>query len=62
MKPRLENSLPNLKISFLFQKMLDDPNISQSDKIDILNWFDQFEYRTFTLQEALLEHAKNLNF
>jgi len=60
MKPRLTG--PNFPISIYLQDQLDNPDVPRDTKIDILNWFDQFEYRSFTVQEALVEHAKDLHW
>jgi len=51
------------KISYMLHKILDDPNVDQETKIDIIKWFDQFEYlENKSIMEIMLLHAQNMKW
>ena len=52
----------DIKLGSWLSAALDDPEVCQEMKLDIIKWMDSFEYRTFSTMEYMLIHAEKLNW
>jgi len=58
-------TLEDEKLSYILHKMLDDTSIDQSIRIDIIKWFDQFEYidlSKLTMSDLIMRQLQNMEW